>query len=390
MGSILFLLVLFVVATLLSRGRVMSSLSTMTATPVLIGLGYLLSPQLLGIALPSLIEGLVPALRLAALWVTFLIGLRFTLWALKEKNLRDLAQVSFLAILTLLLTLSLAYLVLAHQKFFEFSLEQVLALSFILGGLIASSSYSVARMALAGESSLSQKQKLLLLTNHDDLFSVIAICIGIYLWPVQNSLSPELWSPSAFIYFSLSIGAVLALAVRLMIDPNRGAGVHWRLALVGLATLGAGSAVGALTSEALVGFFFGFLLANLYRRPLILDPVLRASEAPVRLVLYFLAGVYLELSWPLAALAGGLVVIRFVTKALVRFALREGAQKSVPLSSLTGFSGLALPVALSLYLSPLDLAQAQLILSVVVLTVFFSDLLTFALWPWRKVEVVRV
>ncbi len=383
MGSILILLFLFVVATVLVRGQLIKSINAITTTPLLIGLGYLLSPQVLGIALPSLIEGLVPALRLAILWVAFLIGLRFTFWVLKSKNKLALLEVSVIALLTVSFMVSVTYFWFSYQRLFFVSREQVWSLSFVVGVLISSSSFSVARQALVGFGTLYQKHKLLLMTNHDDLFSVCAVMVGLMLWPTSPEAQGS-WNPMGALASSVAVGSVLALAVRLLIEPGRTEGVHWRLALVGLATLGAGGAVGALANEALVGFIFGLLLANLYRKPMILDPILRSSEAPVRLVLYFLAGVYLEVTWPALMTALVLVSLRWIVKWGVQRVLWDGKEALLPLSAITGVSGLALPVAFSFFLSPAGIHGADLILSAVVLSLFLSDLVTLALWPWGK------
>jgi hypothetical protein len=76
MTSILILLGLLSVATLASRRGAFEELLQSASTPLLIGIGVLLSPSVLGLLTPSALFGLEPAVDLGATSLAFFIGVR--------------------------------------------------------------------------------------------------------------------------------------------------------------------------------------------------------------------------------------------------------------------------------------------------------------------------
>lgn len=385
MNALLTLLVLLSVVTLFSRQKLMARIFHVGATSLLIFAGYILSPQGLFILMPSTVDAFEPALRMALLWSTFLIGLRFG----DVRPQPGLAKQSSLTFLYAAISLSLCLLAsfflllwLINSTPSALSIEPYsqahLGLSLILSGLFSSSSSLVTREVY---SLVPEKldTDILFATRHDDFISVTLVIVGLALWPAPK--------PYAFLTPALMpivLGAVLALAVRLVMDASSRRDIGAELALVGFAGLGAGWAMNTGTPEALVGFVFGLTLAQLHQSNEMEHSPIMASAPPIRLAICILAGFHLEFSTPPIALGLLIAAVRILSKFTVKKVHERVFQRRVPLAAVSGFSGAALPLALSFFVTPLPNFNPHFLLVTLTVALALNDVTTILLWPKRE------
>jgi hypothetical protein len=340
MNAIVFLLILLSITTLVSRQRIAGLRRTSLVAPVLILIAYAVSPEGLGLVLPSALHSMNPALRVGIFWIAFIVGLNFTVSDARVLSFRDVFQ----GVALLLLAAVLLWFGFDKHSFNW----RTGAISLILTGIFLPGSALIAALAVAA---------------------------GISIW-VQQGLNPEILR-----YFGLIFGLAVLLSVcsRLVISSKTLAHSTTKLVLVGMVILGSGLAAKMEISEAVVGFLFGVGLMLLFHSPRNLPEGLKASEEPVTMMLYFFLGLHLRLDIFALALGGALAAIRLAV--IYAFALPRQGRRQPDLS----FSQLAAPLAISLFLSLSQDLKTSFYLSALTAGLIATELMALAL-PQPKLE----
>lgn len=391
MTAILVLLALLSVATLASRTRYAAHLAHVVTTPLLLGVGVLLSPQALGVFTSSTQGALLPALRVGAAWLALLLGLR----VLRPRADRGYA----LAVGATALFSGLAWLGGAAAAFGVLVatgvVEQQLGLgpgmgnrldalgaAVLVGGLVAGTGRGFASEILERRKSTDEARLLLFIARHDDIIGAIAVLAAVWLWPLSPHLAPVYSQPGTPVLVVVGLGFTLFLAQAIsqggamQHDP---AGPPGRIALLGLLVFASGLSTGAFLPEAAIAFFFGMFIAAAGTGRGLLQAV-ENTERPVRLVVLILVGSHLGFDLGAVLVGVAVAVARMLAKVVLRWALSRGLDEPLPLASVLGSSGVAIPFALSFALArPEPLAHSQVLMSVCV-AVSLADLLTLIAW----------
>ena len=272
MSTIVFVLVLLSFTTFLSNAKIAGLPKTLITAPLFILLGYALSPQGLGLLLPSVTKSLNPALLLAVFWISFMSGmdlaqsLRVKRWHAGEVIPDVLICATVFALVWFFSRLNWF-----PPIIFESRLALSLALSFIFLRKISPASLILSFLSF-------------------------------------GALANQIQGVEFAMLFGLTLGlaGMLAICFLLVNEGKQFRGPQVGLALVGIAILGSGMAVNSSSNVALIAILFGLLLMFFYRPARILQTTLVASKEPVIMVLYFFAGVHLLPD--LNALALGLAI----------------------------------------------------------------------------------
>ncbi|NCN41142.1 hypothetical protein GW916_07815 [bacterium] len=282
--------------------------------PLILGLAF--SPDGLVPILPSTRESLSWALRVGLTWITFLAGSQMTRFSFGWGHTKKL----FPFLIGYLLFFGLSFLLVASVYYTKNQYE-VLGVALMMSAALFSSKENPFLLALL-------------------FLSLFLILDG----------GGQVFHFRDLIY-SLGIGVLLGIVFRLIYPPNKGLDTPTRLTLLGLCVLGTGWAIGMRSLEVLTGLGFGWVMAINYSYGICQDPNFRKSEVPLRLVVPFFAGLYLQLNGEVILIGSALALFRIVLKwFLVKSGLRTASKEEV-LSQIIPISHLALPVTLCLHLS---------------------------------------
>lgn len=303
-------------------------------------LGILFSPEGVLPILPSTRESLTWALKVALTWVTFIAGTRINELTPGWDQTKKL--IPFLVGYVGFFFSSLFVL-----NFFELSAtnKEIIAIALILSAALFS----------------SKENPFLLVILFLSLFYLFQD--GPYVFTVMDLVYP------------LAVGLLLGVVCRLIITPHQTLDTPARLTLLGLFALGTGWAIGMNSLEVLVGLSFGWAMAFVHKYGICKDPQLMASEAPMRFVVPFFAGLYLHLSFEIIAIGVALAFLRTIFKWLIlSFGLRRASTEEV-LSEIIPISHLALPITLCLHVSNFSNGNTLFILSCFSVGFIVSDII---------------
>jgi len=293
--------------------------------PIVIGIIF--SPDGIIPILPSTREDLSWALKVALTWTTFLAGTQLS------KKTPYWGHV--MKLLPIFLGYSLFYLI--SLILISYFAQNILNLEFFSNG-----NYSPQALALALLLSSA------LFSSQENPFLLSMVFVSLFF--VFNS--PEQNFQFADLVLPLGIGLIMGAVCRLIISPESVLDTPSRLTLVGLAILGTGWTVGLGSLEVLFGLSLGWALSFIHKYGICKDPNLKASDIPIRFIVALFAGLFIKLSITLFIIGLSLALFRLLIKYLLLNTGLRTAEDLEVLTSLLPISKLALPILLSLHLSP--------------------------------------
>lgn len=379
MSAILILLALLSLGTLASRQGAVQLLTRVAATPILVGLGYVLfSPSALAFVPPSTTDELQPALRIGCVWMALMLSLSAPRLGRSARSMRNASLPSLVALGTGGLTALASYAALvALGEGWKggyggaWTSLPMIGVAVVVGGLVQGSA-STRASGPELRSGLTTFVRPGEVTLHEEALAVVVACIALAVWPDASRTGVYAFGWLAIPILVL-LGATAAVVQRLVSFGNEDTEAR-TINLLGLVILLTGFVHGLSMPAVPVVFFFGLFL-SLTRPGRGLLARLAGTERPVRMVVLVLTGAYIgfKLGPVFVGVAAG--VARAGAKWLAA-ALLKRAGLEVSLPALLSAPRLAVPLAISLTWSEnLSLRESGLITAVVVaLTV--SDLIT--------------
>ena len=353
MSSTVLLLILLSSTFILSRMNILRQIQGLLVVPLVIATGVFFGPRGLFPMEENLSLSLDPVVRVILVWMGFLAGLRLLSNQPKYKwHTQGLKRIGHILGVTLAIG-SLSYLLLRN---FTWDFWNATGVSLSLAAVFVTSSY-FSPTRLQNEESLSS------FSYADTTFLILSTFFAALIFLPEGH-----WG---FLAIHLVIPALVGSVAILLIGTKKKLGTPDHLTIAGMVALAAGWALGVSALEVVVGFLLGALLSAARLIPR-LDLVLLNTEVPLRLVLYFFAGLIVDLTWAAFLVALALTPLRFLAKWWLVH--RYGA-KELRLSSVYRFSTLSLPLLLSLVLSGRGFDSAPFLLAVVCFAYLFNDLL---------------
>jgi hypothetical protein len=388
--AILVLLALLSVATLAARRGYAAFVTHIITTPILLGLGVIISPHVLGILTPSTTDALTPAMRVGAAWLALLLGLR---------GVRPRGDAHYLTLVGgTAVTITLTWAALGALAFGAILLLESFGLgptggegripsigaALLLAGMFGATGLSFATEALQGNTWSRASERVLFLARHDDVLGALALAAAVWLWPVSADEAPIYERPELAAALVIGFGLLLA-ASHLLNHGKKGAlGENIEpivIALIGLVIFAAGMSTSTHLPEAPTAFFLGAALSMFGHGRRVLERGLAQTERPVRIAIVTLVGANLAFEPGPIMLGVAIALARFGIKAVVRAAMQRKAGY-LPIGAFVGAPSTALAFALSFALSrPGPLLGNDILLTVAVAS-GTADLL--ALLVWRK------
>lgn len=353
MNAILILLGMFSITFFISNLSFLKKVNAFSFFSIPLLLGILFSPEH-GIMpiLPSTLDALSWALKVALTWVTFLAGARLWQSQMSWQALKKLYPFFLGFIFFFCCTLLIIHT-------FEFTQISIFHLD--------SKSLKVYAVALILSAVLfSSKENPFLLT-----FFFISLLFlftdTIFVFTILNLIFP------------LSIGILMGVVCRLIIPSKKQLDTPGRLTLAGVCILAAGWAAGMGDLEVLAGLSFGWAMAVMHNFRVFKDPKLVRTTIPVKFIISLFAGMFIELSASIVIIGLLLAVTRFALKALIlNIGLRKATAEEI-LTTIIPISKLALPITLSLHLSKFSNEDTSFILSCFCVGFIANDLVALAL-----------
>ncbi len=359
MNAILILLGMFSLTLFVSNLGFLTKVHAFSFLSIPLALGIIFAPDGIIPILPSTREDLSWALKVALTWTTFLAGTQ-----LSEKTPH---WGHLFKLLPIFLGYSLFYLIsLLLISYFGHDLFQM---GFIKPGL-----YTPEALALALFISSA------LFSSQENPFLLSLVFVSLFF-----IFTPPL--PNFDIYdltFPLATGLVMGAVCRLIISPNAQLDTPSRLTLVGLVILGTGWTVGLGSLEVLFGLSLGWALSFIHKYGICQDPDLKSSDIPIRFIVALFAGLYIKMTLTLFALGLTLAFCRLLIKFLLLNSGLRRAKDIEILTSLLPISKLALPILLSLHLSPFAGELTHFILGVFCIGYITNDALTLLIELYKR------
>lgn len=328
MNSILILLALFSLTLVVSNLGIFSKTKAFSYIAVPLILGSLFAPDSLLPTLPSTRENLSWAIRVGLTWMTFLSATRITQrFKATDKGLK------------------FALIFISYGLFFVVCLFLVSAP--FVSDLLNRIAIPVAPMSMMAVA-LSLVLTSTLYSSRENPFLLVIFFLSLLFLFNGTAVS---FGPLDLV-FPLGIGFIMAVICRLIIPTRKPFTSSTRLTLLGLCTLGTGWAIGMGCMEVLVGLALGWTMAFTHKLGLTADGILKATENPVSYVVAFFAGLYIQLNPTVLVIGVGFALIRFFIKNLLlnTFPINRGSDDFI--SNNMPISSLALPIVVSLHLSP--------------------------------------
>ncbi len=379
MSAILVLLALLAVSTLASRKGAAAFVVTIITTPLLLGIGFLLSARGLAFLPQTTADALLPAIRVGAAWLAVLVGLRAARPRFTARGVRRTAGTLVVCIVTwgaltggvfgVLLLLD----VLGGSHAADSSHLTALGAALLLGGIVTGSGYQAGD---EGHEEPMHAHFVVFLSRHDEITGAVAILVAIVLWPLDAPVYGDSWLAPAVI---LGLALTMTVANLLIGGVNQDSTANARIALLGQSVFASGLATAMGLPDAAIAFFFGAFLAFTPQAMLQLERGLLATERPVRMAVLALVGAHLGFTWEAVAIGVSLALLRLGVKMLLRPAV-GGNGAAFPLHSFLSSSGLAIPFAVSFAMTRPGGLSESFVLTAVCVAVSVSDLITFALW----------
>lgn len=349
------LLILLSTAFVLSRMNLLKQIQGLLVVPLMIGAGVLFGPRGLFTLDESLISSLDGTMRMVLSWLGFLAGLRSVAGDTQYRWTRQ-GLFRFLHIISTTLVIYWA----SHTLFpvtDVWGVFPTLASCLVLAALFVTSSYFSSAARLQLENSLAY------LSYADSIFITLSFFGAVLLFRSEGA--------EVFALLHLMIPMLVSLVAILLLGKKTTLQTPDRLALGGLVALAGGWAVGISVLEVITGFLLGSLLSVVKLVPRF-DERLLSTEVPLRMVVYFYAGLVVTLSWDAFFVALVLTLIRFLFKWWL---VQRHAGRTERLSSVYRFSTLSIPLLLSLEISPIPTPMAPFLLAIMCFAYLINDIL---------------
>ncbi len=356
MTSLLLLLGLLSVATMLSRRGTFAFVTHVASTPLLLALGFALSPGVLAFLTPSTLDALTPALRVGIAWLAVLAGL--SAGARKAASSTPPTPRTRLVdgvngVVGAYVVAGACIIVAYVGQLFGEELGTagamakdgvtLLGAAVLLGGILAPSSAAVVGEALSRGDVSDAARRLRATARREEILGALALVVAVALLPLAVG-SPDAPAPPALAAcIGPAIGLVLA-AAQLLVGGTGEDSTTRHISLMGLVVLASGLAARAHVPEAVTAFVMGLALARSAQGAMLLER-LAATERPVRLVATALIGAHLGLSLPILGLGALLALTRLLVKSAVVVAWGGGRARFDELSAAAGSSANALVFA---------------------------------------------
>ena len=364
MNAILILLGMFSLTLFVSNLGFLTKVHAFSFLSIPIALGILFAPDGLIPILPSTREDLSWALKVALTWTTFLAGTQ-----LSEKTPH---WGHFLKLLPIFLGYTLFYLIsLLLISYFGHDLFQL--------GVIEPGIYSPAALALALLLSSA------LFSSQENPFLLSMVFVSLFFIFVAPLPIFDIYD----LLFPLAIGLIMGAVCRLIISPKAALDTPARLTLVGLAILGTGWIVGLGSLEVLFGLSFGWALSFIHKYGICKDPNLKSSDIPIRFIVALFAGLYIKMTLTIMILGLALALCRLLIKFLLLNSGLRRAEDVEILTSLLPISKLALPILLSLHLSPFGGELTRFTLGIFCIGYITNDALTLLVELYKRRILVK-
>jgi hypothetical protein len=332
------LIFLLCITTLFSHRQLKGELASSLAAPIFILFGYLISPQALGLVLPSVVASMTPALRVAILLVSFISGLLFFDFPIVGK-MRDFFSRDVVSSLVIAAATA-AFLVFLYGfnllDFQSFSLWSLIGIGLILSALFL---------------------------KDLDALSIILVAVGEAFLRFQGDHGKL----AVYLASALGLSLVLAVAAKLLTGNENVRSTSFRLSLLGMLILGTGMATNLAVNEAFVGFMLGAAL-HLFPYKKMEKIKTKDLETPLLLFIYFFMGLHLRLEFSALGIGCALAFVRLLILYFV------GGKENFCLDQIK-ISRIALPLAFSIYLSVSQSLQTTFYLSVITGGVILTEVL---------------
>lgn len=357
MNSTVLLLILLSSTFILSRMKVLRQVQGLLVVPLLIGMGVLFGRYGLFPIDEGLSLALEPVVRTILVWMGFLAGLR----VLPQHENYQWRRQGLLRVLHIAVTIAalmtLGYLLLGTAILW--SLPTTVGASITLAALFATSSYfSQARLSL--------DESLTFTSYGDNLLIIVCFFLAGLLFFSQDLV--------VYVASHLGIPILISLVALLLLGRKEKLATPDRLVIGGTVILCAGWVVGVSALEVIVGFLLGAFISLVRWFPAFDDKFL-STEVPLRLTLYFYAGLVMEITWLALLVALILTSARFAFKW---WTVQKHSERRGRFSSVYRFSTLSIPLTLSLALSHKTLTVGPALLAVMCFAYLINDLLLIA------------
>lgn len=391
MTSLLLLLGMLSVATVLARRGAVAYVTHVVATPLLLGLGALLSPRGLAFLTPSTLDALVPALRVGVAWLAVLAGLS----AGARPDAAAPASTAHDRVAALVASIGGMTTCIAAAWGALFAVEAVatgsrdavldgfgaIGVAVLLGGVLAPSSAPTVRETIPHPASPGER-RLHVLARRQDIGAALATVAAMLLLPVAVGAADTGLPPFVGALLAPALGALLA-AVQLLAGGRGDDGTTRMITLTGVVTLCAGVSARAHLPTAVVGFACGLLLARAGSGAALGERV-ASTERPVRLVVVALIGAHLGVEWQ-PALVG--VIVAFARLAWKGAVVARWLGRTAGLMSLSAVgasSSSALMFVASIALAAPGLLVDSALLSAAAAAVVATDVTTLGARAWAR------
>lgn len=324
--------------------------------PILLGIFFSPDQGLIPI-LPSTLDNLTWAIKVALTWITFLAGTRLSKINLTFHKVRQLLPF-LMAYLVFLFTSIIVVQTFGPSapKLFDLNIDtiKVITISLLLSSVLFSSKENPFLLPIFFVS-------LLYLFNDT-----------IYKFTYMDLIFP------------LALGTLMGAVCRLIVPPQTNLDTPTRLTLLGLCTLGTGWAIGIGNLEVLVGLAFGWTMAFIHKFKVCDDPKMTRTAIPLKFIVSLFSGMYITLSLNVIIIGVLLALARFALKTLIlNIGFRKASAEEV-LTTIIPISQLALPITLSLHLSKFSNDDTSFILGCFCVGFIVNDILALILELIKK------
>lgn len=351
MTAILTLLFLFSLTTFVSSGSRSLNLRSSVIASIFILLGYIVSPESLGLILPSSINSMTPALRVTVFVLSFFAGLHFfEIAKVRASRLHFVRGLTPAIFMSAVIAASLFYLNLYNLlPGTPLSLWRLLGMGLILFGLFF---------------------------NGWEILSVFIVALGEAAWKFQS------FHFDFFNYFlaAISISVVLALSTKMIRGQEKITANSFRLAVLGLLILGTALSATAGVNEVFVGFLTGILVFQFEGRPPQETLNTRDLESPLLLFLLFFIGLHLKVTPVSLALGVVLGLVHLFSGFLI-------PDKAIPHADRLKIARISIPLVFSVYLSISQNLQTSFYLSVLTAGLLVTEILILQFSPTKTESV---
>jgi hypothetical protein len=360
--ALLVLLALLSVAMLFSQQGAFDELVERASTPVLVGLGFALSPAGFGFLSASTLNGLAPAVDVGVFWLAVLAGLRASSLLPAALRAPEGRRAAVLAVVAAAVASLVAGGVLqaaagvAHGIGLKGSLPAALLVGASLSGMPGERGASAVRAAYSGTA---------------QLVVLVAALVSLFLWTGRTEL-----------VVVGALGCVGAVVVRLILPRGESGGVPAPIAYLAVAVLLAGLSRLAAVPGAIAGFLLGSLVARIDAvlagaSPNPAPDALLATERPVRIVVTTVLAAITAITMTDAIVGAALGISVVLVQYFVSLALTDGTSLLERLGATVATSTTPLVAVAAFSSAHIDGAKA--LLPVILVAVAVADAVAFTM-----------